>query len=574
MQVARWLRNGGKRLRPGIVALAMAAAAEAAPPAIRNGDFESPDEGGWTYLGQGDGSHGVFSDPTRPGSHSYLLQLAGTSSDEFGAISQILSLTRGAVYRVQLDVWDRCPVPSPDADCRQSAVLGEATVFDRQPGGPPGTGSGDWTRFTALYRAEREHPVLQFRLAGHGTDREASTTAVDEVLVEPVDVLLPPPLLPGKPLIAAKDQGPVPLACGYGGVQPSLLSLQELRDLLGTTPALAAVRHRWRDAAASTPALWPGLSAWALHGVLPIVSIPCSPTDLAEFQSGKTLPRWRQFAAEARRWRYPLILRLAPGMDLHFPASHAPAFQAFWNSLHATFREADARNVLWFWSPSRLGEASDPFYPGNASVDLVGFTLGEPDGRAALRLNAEFARKQYPGKGIAVAGCTGPLPAPEEWRRLCPDLEFFTAGDLAAPLPAAKSPAAAELAKTLRHPAVLPTYSQIHPPSIQVRIFRDGTRITVVLHNRDRPRAASPTAVRVAAWKGIPFEDGALLKDFGSITVRPGHRRTLRTALPAGAVLQAKVLVDRTAAPCFQHPLPGDVDWENDPDLMLFPVPQ
>lgn len=587
MQVAGHLRTAWKGLvefvpcsrtvpAPVFAICALATTALAGPvragsSAVINGDFESPDEAGWSYMGSGDGSHGVFSDPTRPGSHSYLLQLANGSHRGSSAISQVLSLTRSAVYRVQLDVWDCGPSPAPGFHCRHSAVLGEVTFFDREAGRPAAAGGG-WTRFSALYRAEREHPALQIRLTGSGVNREASTTAIDQVSVERVDASLPLPLLPGKPLIATKDHPAVPIALGFASSAPSLLSLQEFRDLLGATPALAAVRFSWPDAA--EPAFWPGLSAWVQQGVIPIVSIPCGQGDLSDFQKGTSLARWRQFAAEARRWRYPLILRLAPGMDRGLPTGQAAAFQSFWNALHGLFQEAGARNVRWFWTPSSLGDDTHSFYPGTASVDLVGFSLSEAGGEAELQRNAEFARNHYPGKGVAVAESNGLLLPPEEWRRLCPELEFFTAGSLAASLPAANSPAACQLSRALNHPPVLPAYSQIHPPSIHVRLFRDGRRITVLLRNQEPPQSSSPTTVRVSVWNGLPFQNSNLLKDFGSLTIRPQHRRTVRCALPPEALPQAFVLVDRTAAPCFMHPLPEDIDWETEPDLMLHPVPQ
>ena len=498
----------GRFLLWSIVATASLSGAEL-PPLLTNGAFEAKDQGGWYDAGQKDGSHGVFSDPSRPGTHSYLLQLAGGPAESFSSISQVLNLEKGAVYRLQLDVWRDCFRPTPKAQGRLSAVLDDALVFDRDLC-LAGADSG-WTSVSLLFRAAHDHPSFQIRLTGQGFEREASTTAIDQVTLEKTGTTLPPALLPGKPLTADRQRKSLPLALGFA-TPPSMLSLQGFRDRFGQTPALAAVDYSWQDP--SAPALWPGLSAWVQHGVVPIVSIPITKEELPVIAVERAQERWRQFAAEARKWRYPLLLRLAPAMDLNLAPDQSTAFVAFWKSLHQTFREADARNVTWFWTPSRLGPSSHPFYPGDAFVDFVGFSILDPDWSTAIQENLDQADERYPDKAVAVADSSGPPPSPKALLRSFRELRFFTIGDRTAHLPNAGSADAAAIAEALQHPSTSPGMPQVRPPLIETRLVRNGPRLTISVIDQDPCEVSPADRVRLEVWNGHPFLGGSLVKTY------------------------------------------------------------
>lgn len=553
-------------------ALGSALFAATNPPFLVNGDFEAKDEDGWSYAGRHDGSHGVFSDPSRPGSHTYLLQLAGTDAPGFSAIVQPLNLQKGHVYRLRFDLWQEGGNASSGARGRQSAALGFFTVFDRDlcaPGRTPG-----WTTVSALFRAPEDRPLLQIRVTGEALQREASTTAIDQVTVEPDGTALPAPLQPGKPLLLSPAGNGYRLAFGYSTAVPDLCSLQEFRERFQQTPAFASVLWDWRQEPQASAPPWPGLSAWVQHGVVPILILPLSPGDLTRFAPGPLAEGWRNLAQEARRWRYPLLLRLAPEMDLLLPPSQAQNFVSFWKSLHRVFQDEEARNVRWFWTPSGLGPSSHPFYPGDGTVDLVGFSLPGQQPDTAFRTNLDEARTRYPALPVAVAQSAASPSSLPDLIRSPSALAFFTLGKPGTELPAKESEEALPIAQALSQPASLPP-AQLLPPNLSARFIRHRYWVTLILQNLDPPGSAAspPCPIRVEWWDGHPFQDGRGIKSKDGLTLRPGQRKTLRQFLRAKTAARTHVLIDRGTDPRFLPAHAGDLDWKNDPDLILLPSP-
>ncbi|MEM0968866.1 MAG: hypothetical protein AAGJ31_05920 [Verrucomicrobiota bacterium] len=84
---------------------------------LLNGDFEDPGERGWTYVGENDGSHGVFSDPAKVTNHAYLFQLSG-SSNGFSTLSQPLNLLPEKVYELAFHVRSTTSRTEPPSAAR------------------------------------------------------------------------------------------------------------------------------------------------------------------------------------------------------------------------------------------------------------------------------------------------------------------------------------------------------------------------------------------------------------------------------------------------------------------------
>jgi beta-mannanase len=90
----------------------------------------------------------------------------------------------------------------------------------------------------------------------------------------------------------------------------------------------------------------------------------------------------RNWAASARDWRRPLLLRFAPEMNGDWNSwspglngNTAREYVAVWRHVHDLFASVGARNVEWVWSPNVAFSGSTPIrdvYPGDAYVDWVG----------------------------------------------------------------------------------------------------------------------------------------------------------------------------------------------------------
>jgi beta-mannanase len=90
------------------------------------------------------------------------------------------------------------------------------------------------------------------------------------------------------------------------------------------------------------------------------------------------------WAAAAKQWGHPLLLRFAPemngdwlpwgqGVNGNLPGQYVLA----WQHVFQIFASIGATNVQWVWSPNVVtstttGPTLSSFYPGNAYVNLVG----------------------------------------------------------------------------------------------------------------------------------------------------------------------------------------------------------
>jgi len=206
-------------------------------------------------------------------------------------------------------------------------------------------------------------------------------------------------------------------------------------------------------------------------------------------------------------------------------------------------------------------------------VDVVGCTLRSNDPLEELNRGYRIAQRRYPKAAIAVAGSRNAPPPPATVIRSFPRLAFFTVGNRHVHLPEQTTPLAQSIRRALEHPSASPQLRQIQPPRLRTRIYRNGDLVTLVVINRSSRSAASAATLRVEFWQGHPFVGGIPLQTFRNVTIRPGHRQTIRTHAPPPEEGQAHVLIDLAADPRFLAAHPDELDWKADPDLLVLPVP-
>ena len=347
---------------------------------LSNGDFEDLREHGWTYRGTNDGSHGVFSEPTRPGTHSYMLQLGGGDESAESAVFQKVALEAGKTYQLSLEVYENVP-PDGSPNLRQAAFLDGKLIFERNPQvGQPETG---WYRRQATFRAQRSEAEILIQLSGRAP-REQSTTLIDNVRLVEVDLPLPGRLLRGKPLKLEEEHRLMAVAIGYRGPQGEFLAgyepLERHRDFTGEFPPLCFCPGNWDAKLADTrafSALIPKIQPWADSGVTPIVVARAPFERIPEIGDREHDNFFRAWARQARAWGYPLILQPWAGMNRK-PGLDSGDFVRAWRRIFDIFEAEDARNVRWLWSPGVLTAKARRFFPGAGYVDIVGCEGADP----------------------------------------------------------------------------------------------------------------------------------------------------------------------------------------------------
>ena len=210
-------------------------------------------------------------------------------------------------------------------------------------------------------------------------------------------------------LSADRPSGPVPVAIAdlrrpprgvmlgiyIRGVpeETKLLTFTERR--VGRTFPLVSVYQPWGDQPRDQFDVR-HLNEIVAHGAVPVVTWEPWVTDF----SGRDLPPMQirqlhnlraiasgkydayiiRWAEAAKRWRYPLMVRLGQENNANwYPwgfqayGNTAADWVAMWRHVVEIFRRVGATNVIWVWSPARL-----PFhdtYPGARYVDWVGTTV-------------------------------------------------------------------------------------------------------------------------------------------------------------------------------------------------------
>jgi hypothetical protein len=169
-----------------------------------------------------------------------------------------------------------------------------------------------------------------------------------------------------------------------------LAKLDEFTDTVGAPPAVVMWYQDWAHGGASEfdDAK---MEAVASRSAMPMVT--WEPWDYTggSSQSAYTLDTIvagehdtyiRRWARDAATWGKPMYLRFAhemngnwypwsPGVDGNTSAEYVAA----WRHVVDIFRQEEATNVRWVWSPNVAYEGSTPFeevYPGDTYVDWVG----------------------------------------------------------------------------------------------------------------------------------------------------------------------------------------------------------
>lgn len=184
-------------------------------------------------------------------------------------------------------------------------------------------------------------------------------------------------------------------AAAAAGARPTVDNIFVKLDSGFSTATLTGISARRMTPMVSLEP-WSWKSTWGQSG-LPQYS-------LAAIASG----RWdQQFLAIARTtaaYRGPVYLRFAHEMNgWWYPwavsqnGNSAAGYVAAWRHVRTLFRAAGAANAMFVWSPNALtGSAQESpleaAYPGDAYVDLVGFTGYGHGGSAAATYDATYAR--------------------------------------------------------------------------------------------------------------------------------------------------------------------------------------
>lgn len=129
-------------------------------------------------------------------------------------------------------------------------------------------------------------------------------------------------------------------------------------------------------------------------GAISLVDVDSAGTPLSQVVNGAYDTALRSWAAEARRWGHPFLLRFdwemngrwMPWATTAYNRNSPAAFVAAWQHIHNVFASAGATNVQWVWCPNAIpphNKMVDPasLYPGSAYVDwtcLDGYNFGRP----------------------------------------------------------------------------------------------------------------------------------------------------------------------------------------------------
>jgi hypothetical protein len=123
------------------------------------------------------------------------------------------------------------------------------------------------------------------------------------------------------------------------------------------------------------------------NNLIPIISFEPAPWGAADnhpglqhIADGRYDPFFKRWGQAAARWDKTVIFRF--GFEMNgdwFSWGHQPEpFKKAWRRIHRLFRQAEAHNVLWMFSPNVAPESASglqhplTYYPGDDVVDVVG----------------------------------------------------------------------------------------------------------------------------------------------------------------------------------------------------------
>ena len=510
---------------------------------LTNGSFEAIDEGGWKYRGENDGARGVYSEPTRPGSHTFLLELAGRGDWGVSAIRQFASVEPGDAYRLSFDLYVSCERGSAIGD-QHFVQVGDATAFARDLG--LNTEAG-WIQRRIVFQPRDAELLIEIGVRGRNATREESTTVVDNVRLERVETLeFAEGLVRGRPIapVLVRQQLPVALKlveAGWGGLQRYQMSE-------APSPAMAALDVIWDLANEQFNHTRAAVNPWVQQGIMPLVTAQIPLAETESILAGDHDARFQAWATEARLWGYPIVLRPWPEMNAGESVEPKPFIQA-WRRVHGVFDAAEATNVLWMWSPTDLSHKSEKFYPGDDAVDIVGCSFDPSGGVEAFASLYAFHGKHFKNKAFAIADTRADpawldalfAQAPIEW----PRLEFVTLTD-------ANPAVNPTLRKWLDSDLIQPRLAQAEPPTLGAVVTRKGRSARAKVIFADNPLAPRVIRVRVEFWDGEPAAAGSSrVGREHVVTLDRGESRDFKQGWPRNSTGKIHVRIDATVDSAF-----------------------
>jgi hypothetical protein len=163
---------------------------------------------------------------------------------------------------------------------------------------------------------------------------------------------------------------------GVSGQPGPEAAIEQREAAMGRTYDLQLTYYNWGDAFPDS-----GEATIAAHGRIPMMAWygpgkdSSDPHTLGEVTDGSQDALITRQAEAIKAFGHPVWLRLMPEMNgnwYHGYSGHPAQFVAAWRRIHNLFEAAGASNVVWVWCPNVGPVNWDPYYPGNAYVDVIG----------------------------------------------------------------------------------------------------------------------------------------------------------------------------------------------------------
>jgi mannan endo-1,4-beta-mannosidase len=161
-----------------------------------------------------------------------------------------------------------------------------------------------------------------------------------------------------------------------GGDPTSPANVTAYGDLVGGNPDMLTIFESFDDQFAASQ-----VRLAYQQGALPLVRWEPLDAKLADIAAGKHDAYITAFAKEVRRVNVPIAMTFAHEMNGNwYPWGYkkvsAATYVAAWRHVHDLFQAADARNVIWAWTPNVINPVPrvklKPLYPGDKYVDWIG----------------------------------------------------------------------------------------------------------------------------------------------------------------------------------------------------------
>ncbi len=180
-------------------------------------------------------------------------------------------------------------------------------------------------------------------------------------------------------------------------------AIDNFSNLTGRTPAIVMEYQTWSETYNTFPGMGRCMDNVRVRGGIGMVT--WEPWDgnasnpayrLTAIARGDYDAYIRQYAADAKAWGHPFLLRFAHEMNGNwYPWGVGPRnpdgntstdYVAAWRHVHDIFAQVGATNVRWVWSPNTISTnspLSPDTYPGDAYVDWIGmdgYNVGVSEG--------------------------------------------------------------------------------------------------------------------------------------------------------------------------------------------------